>query len=79
MTFYCNNNNNNKKNANKIYRKNKKNNKFSKNFDFFLKKKGKEGPLKARNFAKIAKVTKIFIQQQQNTLTNIARITRITN
>ena len=31
------------KNANKIYRKNKKNNKFSKNFDFFcVKKKGKK-------------------------------------
>ena len=49
------------KNANKIYHKNKKNNKFSKNFDFFyIKKKGKEGPLGDRKFRKNPKSDRNF-------------------
>ena len=58
------------------YRKNKKNNKFRNNSDF-LKRKVKKVIWKPAKFAKIAKVTRIFFrhhQQQQNTLTNIARI-----
>ena len=59
------------------YGKNSRNNKFFKIL-LLQREKAKKGFVKSANFAKIAKVTEIFLAKWQGWVTNVAKIARIT-
>ena len=60
------------------YGKNSRNNKFFKIL-LLQRQKAKKGFVKSANFAKIAKVTGIFLAKWKDWVTNVAKIARITN
>ena len=60
------------------YGKNSRNNKFFKIL-LLQREKAKKGFVKSANFAKIAKVTGIFLAKWKDWVTNVAKIARITN